>query len=101
MGRSFLTMVEGLEETALNWVKTATLQAHRWRFGRATTWENVLICRGLWKRVTHGVSPWALEEQHFAQVLGRRQKSHGSAVKNTGPSPRPSSKHCSNLSIAR
>ena len=37
VGGSFLTMVEGLEETALNWVKTATLQAHRWRFGRASS----------------------------------------------------------------
>lgn len=37
VGQAFLTMIEGLEETALNWVKTATLQAHRWRFGRAST----------------------------------------------------------------
>ena len=30
-------MVEELGETALNWVKSGTLQAHRWRFGRAST----------------------------------------------------------------
>ena len=37
VGQAFLTMVEALDETALNWVKSATLQAHRWRFGRAIT----------------------------------------------------------------
>ncbi|MGB1766535.1 MAG: hypothetical protein ACPHJE_04050, partial [Poseidonia sp.] len=33
----FLSMVEGLDETALKWITSATLQAHRWRFGRAST----------------------------------------------------------------
>ena len=37
VGQAFLSMVEGLDETALNWITSATLQAHRWRFGRAST----------------------------------------------------------------
>ena len=37
VSQAFRSMVEGLGETALNWVKSGTLQAHRWRFGRAST----------------------------------------------------------------
>lgn len=35
VGQAFLAMVETLEVQALQWVKTATLQAHRWRYARS------------------------------------------------------------------
>ena len=34
--QSFFSMVEDLESSALDWIKAATVQAHRWRFSRSS-----------------------------------------------------------------
>ena len=73
-------MVEGLDETALKWITSATLQAHRWRFGRASTLGERANLPRLVEAGDAWCEPVERAMQHFVRVLGQRQRWPGNAA---------------------